>query len=317
MPERIEKLWENVAAGWANAQPMLGQIEAFLSNPWVRVIGLVVIVYFTIRVIASVYSGDKQNSELGPVAIRQHSGLRDTIILPRVLMPMNMDGVSAKLKVYYVFNDSRGKRRKQLLHENARSRIAVSPVALRAAAKIDGQEVPDVASADVCFPPVDMDKAPSLVPATPDRAIDYVALHKIIENWHEDDNAPLISMHPEIREQIRADRERWIVEQANKVRREREGNFIQKLLSGSAARRRPNVIGSYYIKLEFSHDPWFVLTRHPDRDLKMTAWLTVLTSMFALVMDVWPKAPAEHADLTQQRPAAHSSRTSARPVVPH
>jgi len=31
-----------------------------------------------------------------------------------------------------------------------------------------------------------------------------------------------------------------------------------------------------------------VLTRHPDRDLKMTAWLTILTSMFALIMDWWP-----------------------------
>jgi len=36
----------------------------------------------------------------------------------------------------------------------------------------------------------------------------------------------------------------------------------------------------------------FVLTRHPDRDLKMTAWLTILTSMFALIMDWWPQGSA-------------------------
>lgn len=299
--EQIAQLWAKAIALWAETEPTLHEIERFVSNPWIRAFGLAVIVLFTIRVISSVYSGDKQNSELGPVAIRQHGMTRDTIMLPRSLMPMNMDGVAAKLKVLYVFTDSKGKRRKRVIYENARSKIAVSPIALRAAAKIDGQEVPDVATSDVCFPPVEHEKAPNELPATPDRALDYVAFHKIIENWREDDNAVLISMHPEERDRIKEDRQDWLVEEANKVRRAREGNLIQRLFYKGIASRRPNVVGSYYLKFEFSHDPWFVLTRHPDRDLKMTAWLTVLTSMFALVMDAWPKAPPP--DLSAQPPA--------------
>lgn len=291
MWERANELWSEALGYWAQVQPALQSAELFLSNSWIRAFGLAVIVYFTIRVISSVYSGDKQNSELGPVAIRQHSTTRDTIIMPRTLMPLNMDGVAAKLKVLYVFTDAKGKRRKEIIYENTRAKIAVSPIALRAAAKIDGQEVPDVATADVCFPPVELERTPSELPATPDRALDYVALHKIIENWNEDDNAVLISMHPEERDRIKEDRHEWIVGEANKVKKAREGNIFQRVLYKGIASRRPNVVGSYYLKFEFSHDPWFVLTRHPDRDLKMTAWLTVLTSMFALVMDAWPKAP--------------------------
>lgn len=310
--DRIAQGLRDLSALWAQAQPTLHTAELFLANPWTRAVGLLVIVYLTIRVISSVYSGDKQNSELGPVAIRQHTASRDTIVLPRSLMPMNMDGVSAKLKVLYVFTDSRGRRRKQTIYENSKAIIAVSPIALRNAAKIDGQEVPDVPTSDVCFPPVELDKAPTELPATPDRALDYVALHKIIENWHEDDNAVLISMHPDERDRIRDDRRDWLVDEANKVRRAREGNLIQRMFYKGVASKRANVVGSYYLRFEFSHDPWFVLTRHPDRDLKMTAWLTVLTSVFALIMDAWPKAPPpDHVN-----PAAHELPTRPPPRIP-
>ena len=57
--------------------------------------------------------------------------------------------------------------------------------------------------------------------------------------------------------------------------------------SGAAA-RRPGAVGNYYLKFQFSNDPGFVLTKHPDRDVRMTAWLTVLTSLFALAMELFP-----------------------------
>ncbi|HOZ27734.1 MAG TPA: hypothetical protein PK080_10265, partial [Hyphomonadaceae bacterium] len=81
--------------------------HAVLANPWARTFALVVIVYFTIRVIASIYSGDKQGAELGPVAIRAHTSARygrDTVRMPHALMPMAMDGVSACCKIFYVYN---------------------------------------------------------------------------------------------------------------------------------------------------------------------------------------------------------------------
>lgn len=299
--------WLSVTSAWVNQfevtlastldawRPHWERFVLFISNPWARALGLGVIVYFTIRVIASVYSGDKQNSQLGPIAIRPHSAQRldrETIVMPRLLMPMNMDGVRATVKVYYGYLDARGKRCKQLVHTHANARISVSPTKLnRVASTIFGQEIPDVATADVCFPAVEFDQVPEAMPATPDRARDYAALHNIVENWREDDDAILVSLHTDEHEAVRDSREQFILRAARKVAAARTGNFVHRWLNRGVAKNRPNVVGSYFIKLEFSHGPLFVLTRHPDRELKMTAWLTVLTSAFALIMDAWPKAP--------------------------
>jgi hypothetical protein len=184
----MERTWSQIISGateawrmalhyWAIFEPYWSSFVAFAANPWIRAIGLAIIVYLTIRVIASVYSGDKQNSQLGPIAIRPHSAQRldrDTIVLPRTLMPMNMDGVHATLRIYYGYLDARGKTCKQLVHLHKDARISVSPSRLnRVASTIYGQEIPDVATEDVCFPAVEVDEPPESMPATPARAQQY------------------------------------------------------------------------------------------------------------------------------------------------
>lgn len=115
------------------------------------------------------------------------------------------------------------------------------------------------------------------------RARDYVALHKIVENWTEDDDAPLISFDGNVVDEIADSRRTFIVDAAAAVAKARARAL--GWFRGGAARNRLNVVGSYYIKLEYPHNPWFVLTKHPDHDLKMAAWLTVLTTLFGFVME--------------------------------
>lgn len=295
---------------------------AILQNSWTRSLALIVIVYMTIRVIAGIYSGDKQGAEIGPIAIRQHSSGRhgrDTVRMPHQLMPMTMDGVSAKCKIFYVYNDTRGRRRKQLVHTIEQATLSISPVALPAVQDmIFGQEVPqDVETQHVCFPPVDIVEAPDPVPATPKMATDYVRLHKILENWTEDDTAARVSMSADVKDEVRTNKEGFIAGYASRLRKaDRRWRLGFKRLYEN----RPNAIGSYYLKLEFSHEPLFVLTRHPDRDLKMTAWLTILTSMFALIMDWWPQNSAPFGFVPPSeiaRPAEHAPPPrTARVVVP-
>jgi hypothetical protein len=162
-----------------------------------------------------------------------------------------------------------------------------------------------------------MDQPPESMPATPDRAQEYATLHNILDNWREDDDAFLVSLHADEHDLIRDAREQFIVETARKVADAREGNFIQRFLNRGVAKKRPNVVGSYFVKLEFSHNPWFVLTRHPDRELKMTAWLTVLTSAFALIMDAWPKAPPPFEGSVPGAQRESSSRPPARIPPPN
>jgi hypothetical protein len=272
----------------------LGFFYIVMENPWTRTMALVVIVYFTIRVIASIYSGDKQGAELGPVAIRQHTSAkfgRDTIRMPHYLMPMTMDGVSAKCKIFYVYTDHRGRRRKHLVHTIDQATLSISPVALTQVQNmIFGQEIPaGVATQHVCFPPVDVQESAGPFPPTPALASEYVSLHKILENWTEDDSAARVSMSSDVKDEIATGKTDFIANYAQRLQKADRGwRWGFKRLHEN----RPNVIGSYYLKFEFSHEPLFVLTRHPDRDLKMTAWLTILTSMFALIMDWWPQGSA-------------------------
>ncbi len=266
--------------------------HAALANPWTRTLALIVIVYLTIRVIASIYSGDKQGAELGPVAIRAHTSARygrDTVRMPHALMPMAMDGVSACCKIFYVYNDARGRRRKHLVHTIRDAKLSVSPVNLpRVRDVIYGQEIPeDVATRHVCFPPVDIQEIAGPVPGTPETAGEYARLHRIIESWTEDDTAAWVSTSAEVKEEVSVGKIDFITQRANGIAKVERG-FFNRLYFRPRYENRPNVVGSYYLKFEFSHEPLFVLTRHPDRDLKMTAWLTILTSMFALIMDWWP-----------------------------
>jgi hypothetical protein len=272
----------------------LALAQAALANPWSRTFALIVIVYFTIRVIASIYSGDKQGAELGPVAIRSHTSAkygRDTVRMPHEIMPMAMDGVSAKCKVFYVYNDTRGRRRKHLVHTVRDARLSISPVKLpKVKDVVYGQEIPEgVATKHVCFPPVDIQNIEGVVPGTPELATEYANLHGILDAWKEDDSAAWVSTSSDVKEEVETGKVAFIQTCAMRIAKADKGfRFRFRRLHEN----RPNVVGSYYLKFEFSHEPLFVLTRHPDRDLKMTAWLTILTSMFALIMDWWPMGAA-------------------------
>lgn len=301
----------------ANEALVFGQ--SLLANPWARTLALVVIVYLTIRVIAGIYSGDKQGAELGPVAIRKHGSNRyddRAIRLHRDLMPINMDGVSANCKVLYVFTDARGSRRSCVVHQENNIQLSISPQRIRRAEKIDGQEVPDVPTMHVCFPPFEADDPADPIIPMAERAPQYVRQHRILEKWHDDDDAPFVSVGTEFLEQIASGKEQYIFDEVAKIEKAQTGSFFKRLHFKRLRNNRPNVVGSYYLKFEFSHEPLFVLTRHPDRDLKMTAWLTILTSMFALIMDWWPNgappfglsAPSEIVQANGERAPVRSVR---------
>ena len=289
----VGKLWADLVALMPAGWP--GAVEAFIANPWTRAAGLLLLVYFTIRVIASVYSGAKNRAEMGPVAIRGHvSGRYDrkTVRVPHKLIEMSMDGVHADCKIFYAYTDANGKRRRELVHRIKNASLSVSPTNIqRVQDIIFGQEVPPVPRENVCFP-LEIEKPEATVPPPDENAQDYAARHKIIEQWREDDDAVTISMHPDAKDEIAAGKIEFIQDRIDEIAKAKSGWLSRRMKFKRLWKNRPNVVGSYYVQFEFSHSPFFVLTRHPDRDLKMTAWLTVLTSVFALIMDAWPKLPS-------------------------
>jgi hypothetical protein len=140
----------------------------------------------------------------------------------------------------------------------------------------------------VYFPSFDRPDVPETLPATAATVGDYVAAHGLIEKWTEDDEAPIISVGATRWELLTDERATFIRDRARALENASKGGLFQKLLKQRLEDERPNIFGSYYVRMQFSKDPRFVLFKHPNRELKMTAWLTVLTSFFSVAMDLWP-----------------------------
>jgi hypothetical protein len=289
-------LWQvqlALSEAWGLVGPWL---QPLLDNAWLRTGVLLAVVYVTIRAIAAVYGGDIQNSKLGPIAIRPHQNrslARDDIKLPKALLPMSVDGVRATAEIYYVYSDSRGHRRERLVHKIAHGTINVAPTGLPPIqATYTGQEITPAIGGlfteDVLIPTPDLETPGDTILATPERVAEYVVERKVLEGWTEDDAATRISLHRDQIEMLASAREEFLVNAAQKLRKARNDGFWGRLAVRRLARQRPSVVGSYYVKFRLSRSPFFILTRHPDRDLKMTAWLTVLTSLFAMLMEAWP-----------------------------
>jgi hypothetical protein len=196
---------------------------------------------------------------------------------------------------------------------------SISPQKLRRAEKIDGQEIPDVPTALVCFPPFESEKPLDSVEPMKERARDYADQHEILKHWTDDDGIPLISTGAEFKDRIAFGKDQYILDRVARIEAASGKGLYRRWAFRRLRKNRPNVVGSYFLKFEFSHNPFFVLTRHPDKDLKMTAWLTILTSMFALIMDWWPNGDAPFGYLPPgeiARPADGSTPSRTVRVVP-
>ncbi len=254
------------------------------------VLGLFVLC--TIWVIGKIYSGDLQNAERGPVAIRRHSATSipsDTIVVPRSLVPLSMDGVQARCTFMYVYDGHRGKRQHAKLFTR-QMRLSVSPSALRSLVDMaKGNEVPDVRTEEVFWPILDIEtETPTEGYRTADDAREHAITNKILDRWSGDDSLQLISLSEAVVNDVRQAREEFIAERVAELRASKSKNLLKRMKYSGAAMRRPGAVGNYYLKFQFSNDPGFVLMKHPDRDVRMTAWLTVLTSLFALAMELFP-----------------------------
>jgi hypothetical protein len=291
----------------------------YYSMPF-RLICVIVFVLTTIWVIAKVYSGELQNAEKGPVAIRRHKGATtnanlDTIVVHRDLIGLTMDGVRAQCTFVYVFEGAKHK----LVHVPLLKRsIQLSVSAVTLSDKVQGivraNEISDVRTEEVYWPALDPDNEnPISGAATPEMARDYAAQNKVLARWNGDLSLQLISVHQDLLEEVNEARNDYIEERVRKLREHKNGNWLQKLLTREAAKNRPGAIGNYYLKFQFSNDPIFVLRKHPDRDVRMTAWLTVLTSAFAIVLELFPLrvAPPAEARLTSAAATAASHRLEA------
>lgn len=267
-----------------------------LANRWARAVGMLLLVLLTIWVIALVYSGYAQDSVLGPVAIRAHTNKRlgeGTIVFDQTKYPFQMDGVEATCQVFYQYEDSAGRTRRVTVlgPRELKMHIRVSPIPSDPATQYGFETRDEVAAlpqSSVTYPTFETQTIPDSIGPTPDTVRGYVEANALEPLWTEDDEAPVISLGPAQLDLITEARKAHIIERAQKWQESQKSSLFSGLNRSQATKDRANVFGSYYVKMQFSKRPDFVLFRHPNKELKMTAWLTLLTSFFSLAMDLWP-----------------------------
>lgn len=305
---------------WGVTHPLLWGIG--------RTLLLFAAIFLTIGGIAMIYGGDVQNMRHGPVGIRRHSNSqlpRNYIRIPPKMLGRGVAGLHVDaVEVWFSYADSRGRQRNVRLAVLKNMQIQVPDSGLN---KIGGMayghdvngEIGQLRTEDVFLP------APETVNETDDAAQGLATLDTVagqvkargLDNaWREDDDALIISLKEDIiTEEIAEKRTRYLVDTALALRAARNGGFFKRMGVSRLSANRPNVFGSYYLKFRFSKNPLKILTNHPDRDLKMTAWLTVLTSLFAMLTEALPLKLERGASPTSPS-AIEAGRHSANPKPP-
>lgn len=291
-------MWSELSQFAADCWGALGQLTLsdILANKIARAIGMFGLVLLTIWVIALVYSGYAQDSVLGPIAIRPHTNRRlgeSAVVFDQSKYPFQMDGVEATCQVFYQYEDAAGKTRRipVLGPRELKMHIRVSTIPADDATHYGFETKEDIGSlphTSVTFPTFETQVIPKLIGPTPPTVREYIEQNGLEALWREDDEAPVISLGAAQVDLIAEARKAHISARAKNWMDSQRPGLLNGISRARATRERANVFGSYYIRMQFSKRPDFVLFRHPNRELKMTAWLTLLTSLFSLAMDLWP-----------------------------
>jgi hypothetical protein len=291
-------MWDQIANWPAEMWQQIGSptVADLLANKFARAIGMLGLVLLTIWVIALVYSGYAQDSVLGPIAIRPHTNRRlgeGTVVFDQSKYPFQMDGVEATCQIFYQYEDSVGRTRRVpvLGPKTLKMHIRVSPIPADKTTQYGFETLEDVGAlpqGSVVYPTFETQTIPDQIAPTPPTVREYVEQHRLEPMWTEDDEAPVISLGPAQVDLISEGRKDHVISQANKWLHSQQRGLFKGMNRTQTTRDRANVFGSYYIKMQFSKRPDFVLFKHPNKELKMTAWLTLLTSFFSLAMDLWP-----------------------------
>ncbi|MEQ1819392.1 MAG: hypothetical protein ABL871_12355 [Terricaulis sp.] len=241
----------------------------------VKALILVVFVLIILMIVGDVYRGEIQNKLhriiLAPsakgaslpsdqrTALEARRRLRkekDQVChLPQYLVPLTMNDTFSNVLFYFRYRDATGRIRSKKI-ETYRVRFHVKKIANSSALAVghegDHQYTPEE---EELF----QDQDGVTIVTMAGSRVDYIELGKI---------APIMEKE---------------VTRYHTLQKGGIGQMIAKM--GNSEVREPRALG-LAVKFHFPIDPHFLLYKHPDTNVRTTAWLTVLTSVFALFMQL-------------------------------
>lgn len=207
--------------------------------------------------------------------------------VPDSLVPLPLNDVYSNVLFYFRYRDATGKIKSKLI-ENYRSRFYIRKRNLPQTWLV-GNEGEHNYTEEENDQLSEEDKITTISMAS--SRVDYLEFGKI---------EPLMENERERYEKLKA------------------SPLLQRLSGVSNGNvNEPKALG-LAVKFHFPINPHFLLYKHPDTNVRTTAWLTVLTSVFALFMQLiyssgTPTAAAD--ERAQQRPA-FEQRVASRPPTP-
>jgi hypothetical protein len=239
----------------------------FWNHPLGKAALLLVGVLFIVWLIALIYSGEVQRSLSGPIEFRPPSRPLDEKVIqaPRAVIPPKLDGLWATCSFYLVYLDARGRSVQRPVYKR-HMQLTVLPRRLTAR--------PDLAT---------------LMIKEAYEGVENLTFDHVAEPESEG-----VCLAGSIADTITANAQRELRKPIERLERIKRIPIYRVFRREDAAKRRPapDHEATIQFKMRFHTNPWFVLSAHPDREVKTTAWLTVLTSIFALAMQLmygtWP-----------------------------
>lgn len=234
-----------------------------------KAIMLGVFVLIILMILGDVYRGEIQNTfhrirviPHRPANARRDPSLRDALLLPKYMVQPSLDGTYSNVLFYYRYRDHFGQLKTKPLHSYRvvlRIRRAFGENNAAPGQETDHNYTDDELSAlEKERPYLDSDRPVSeIVSLSRSRA----------ENLKEIADA-----------RMKGPWNKWSRLNRSKIRR-----WIFRVAEEDL--QEPQYLG-LVAKFHFPINPYFLLYKHPDTNVRSTAWLTVLTSVFALFMQI-------------------------------
>lgn len=159
------------------------------SQPLTRFCVLIAVVLGTIWIIGILYGSGRHRVSVGLRPTLHHSGA--SIFIPRnaISSALDLTGIQARVRIFYLYKDTYGKEQRECLYAN-KLKVWRTETRLRSKDAIFGHEPVDVPIQDVIIPPLSNIPRPELLSPCPASASEYVYASGYLEK-SEDDTADL------------------------------------------------------------------------------------------------------------------------------
>jgi hypothetical protein len=242
------------------------------TQDFIKSIILVVFVLATLMVVGDVYRGEIQNklhrvklvatpkkdspplradADIREIRRRMHRERDEMFHLKDDVVPTTLNQVYSNALFYYRYRDYRGRiKTRQVGNCRVKLKVRLRALASALAAPLAQDHIYSDEEKDA----FSSEQETPAIMSMAGSQVDYLNLYRV-QNLHD----KVLKEYETI-----AARPKWL-----------QGTDLTK----------PERIG-LLVKFHFPINPYFLLYKHPDTNVKTTAWLTVLTSVFALFMQL-------------------------------